>query len=225
MSNDLLGKRKDSSPSALRISNSTSDVDVRQMPVSPRLELSHSQGPDDGDVEPPAKPAEPLPVVECEFIWDEANLEQNIQFNSDSLYDVRCGTINKLIERLTLLDETENEAFKLYQAMFFMTYRSFVTAEEVLEKLIQRFEGPPGESEEDANARHPPQSKIRKATCLALVHWFTHHFRDFKQKESLQKRFWNWITEVYRAEQGKNVKDSLVPYTYKMAEKKVRRLP
>lgn len=86
----------------------------------------------------------PDPVVSPEgtsiepirYIWDEGpDSPQNIVFSPSEPDKVIAGSLNKLIERLTEA-QTSDLAFV---KTFLLTYQSFVTPKQLLEKLIERY--------------------------------------------------------------------------------------
>jgi hypothetical protein len=87
------------------------------------------------------------PVEECDNIWGESDKAQNIRLISPTshMHDVRCATLNKLVERLTTFSVV-GDGFDQLQRIFFMTFRSFASPTDILERMIARYEGPPPDS-------------------------------------------------------------------------------
>ena len=79
-------------------------------------------------------------------IWDEGpDTVDNISYSSgaDSSKELLAGTLNKLVEKLTLSDENNDSSELMdFVKTFILTYKSFTTPLEFLRKLIERYHVP-----------------------------------------------------------------------------------
>jgi len=97
----------------------------------------------------------------------------NIQLEGkDEQSEIRGATLEKLIERLTLVKDQVGK----YLQIFFISYRSFCSPFELMTKLSMRFVKMKQLSDNSANAND-------KAATLRLLnaikHWINDHFYDF----------------------------------------------
>ena len=100
-----------------------------------------------------------------------------------SRYAVKHASLNKLVELLsTPVPPHDGTAGSLFTAVIITTYRSFVTPEVLLEKLMQRFDVPQAliDGSSDPQAALQEANGIRHQVCVFLRHWFTGSFRDFE---------------------------------------------
>jgi len=100
--------------------------------------------------------------------------------NPTHYYQIRAGTLTKLVERLTSLVPAFFEEYSTYCKIFFTTYRSFATPEEVLNIIIRRFKGFGDSNSDTDDTNWPvPFAKIQQGCCFALTQWYKDHYRDF----------------------------------------------
>ena len=105
-------------------------------------------------------------------IWSEpADNERNLQFEAapggKPSEKVLCGTLNKLVERLT--DDKTHDLN--YVKTFLLTYRSFTTPEILLKKIIERYHVPrpvnAAFEDFERNIKRPIQLRV----CNVLKQW------------------------------------------------------
>ncbi|KAJ6229147.1 guanine nucleotide exchange factor [Anaeramoeba flamelloides] len=115
-------------------------------------------------------------------IYDEPpDSVENILFtNNDQTKRIKCGTLNKLVQFLTPETDVEIDYIS-YRKTFLMTYQSFTTPKELLNKLIERY--------------HVPRNYVKKFTDFkkkrhliqvrigtVLKKWIENHFSDFNER-------------------------------------------
>mmetsp|Transcript_15040 Transcript_15040/g.45053 ORF Transcript_15040/g.45053 Transcript_15040/m.45053 type:complete len:523 (+) Transcript_15040:1310-2878(+) len=120
---------------------------------------------------------------------DEFNFQWRVRENEPlRLFDIKCGTINKLVEHLCqpwpknrLLKELE-----IFAHGFMVTYQSFITPEQLLSKLFERFNPSPSESKEAARGsiyrKHSEDMYfigMRKSVLRYLGLWLRKRFQDW----------------------------------------------
>eukprot|EP01103_Thecamoeba_quadrilineata_P019616 TRINITY_DN8022_c0_g1_i1.p1 TRINITY_DN8022_c0_g1~~TRINITY_DN8022_c0_g1_i1.p1 ORF type:complete len:890 (+),score=183.73 TRINITY_DN8022_c0_g1_i1:61-2730(+) len=109
---------------------------------------------------------------------DEAQCTgSTLQFSKEDSV-IEGGTVTKLIEMLTYEVYLDAE----YVNVFLLTYRSFMVASELLEKLIERFQvtySPGTEEEEIKKFIEGKQKPIRYRVFNVIKSWLTNHFEDF----------------------------------------------
>lgn len=126
-----------------------------------------------------------LPGYEYEF--DEADTEENIIMNETAYNEpeqIKCATLNKLIEKMT----EENRQDLNVRYTFLLTYRSFTTPKEFLDKLARRYYIPIPPNLTSAEMKTfikrrmaPVQIKV----LGVLKKWVEDHWTDFEQEDVL----------------------------------------
>jgi hypothetical protein len=96
----------------------------------------------------------------------------------DDLGNIKSATVDKLVESLSAVATASAggaQSHSHFREVFFLTYRSFMTPYELLQKLILRFEtaGAPGDGQSDS---------VRLRVCNAIKHWVDEFFYDFSPK-------------------------------------------
>eukprot|EP01094_Clydonella_sp_ATCC50884_P025386 TRINITY_DN6654_c0_g1_i1.p1 TRINITY_DN6654_c0_g1~~TRINITY_DN6654_c0_g1_i1.p1 ORF type:complete len:443 (+),score=162.18 TRINITY_DN6654_c0_g1_i1:104-1330(+) len=134
------------------------------------------------------------------------------------MHEVRCATLNKLVERLSTFNG-KGDHFEQLQKVFFMTFRSFASPSDIFHRLVARFEGPPPDSAIQVDDEE--LSNIRKAVCLHLKFWFTNHFRDFSMDDAFRREFQAWLAREEEYEKEHPRADSLIPYLARIVGKKM----
>jgi hypothetical protein len=131
------------------------------------------------------------------FLFDQQDSEENILFaNEDKetgISLIKAATIEKLIERAT----TEKYADPSFLLIFLLTYRSFMTPEDLLNGLIQRFKiSPPSNAtpEEHEDFEKTVQFPIRLRVCNFLKTWVSNYYYDFEEDVKLQQQFNTFVT-------------------------------
>src|SRR5690606_39019786 len=95
---------------------------------------------------------------------------------------IKCATLDKLIERVTYHAEYDNS----YLSAFMLTYRSFITPHELMDKLIARYNiAPPNKDitkKDFAQWYHTVLNRVRARITQVLKHWLEKHFYDFDEE-------------------------------------------
>ena len=86
---------------------------------------------------------------------------------------IRAGTLNKLVERLTAPAVRDVGGLQKYVKTFLMTYRSFTSAEVLLDKLKQRY------WVARLNMDNAIMQQIIMRVCVVLETWLKAHPQDF----------------------------------------------
>ncbi|KAJ3427944.1 guanine nucleotide exchange factor [Anaeramoeba flamelloides] len=115
-------------------------------------------------------------------IYDEPpDSEENIKFtDNDQTKGIKCGTLNKLVQFLTPETDVEMDYIS-YRNTFLMTYQSFTTPKELLNKLIERYHVPRNYAKKFTDfkkKRHLIQVRIG----TVLKKWIENHFSDFNER-------------------------------------------
>jgi len=134
----------------------------------------------------------------------------------DHPYQIQTASIHKLIEKVTTPEKQFHKEYTEFMSVFFMTYRSFTTAETVLQLLVRRFKGPEGELTEKQQKKLD-MKVVREGVCKSFVHWFNNHYRDFSGKP-LAKELEKFIDWAMKDQPPK--KDNFTGYLEKMYQKK-----
>ena len=158
-------------------------------------------------------------------IWQEpADHEKNLQFeagpNGKPTEKILCGTLNKLVERLTD-DKTHGKdllfilLFLLfyiyiflslfiyiyfcllfpdlaYVKTFLLTYRSFTTPEILLKKIIERYHVPRPVNAAFDDFERNIKRPIQLRACNVLKQWMEKHYTDFLDGDVLAP----WVKQV-----------------------------
>jgi len=136
---------------------------------------------------------------------------ENIEFmgdatenNSDAAEspDIKCATLDKLIERVTYHSTYDNS----YLYAFLLTYRSFTTPQELLEKLIQRYNIPPPHRDsithkEFGEWQHDVLNKVRLRVSQVIKKWIENHYYDFENDSDLVQKVVD-LTNMMKETQG-----------------------
>ncbi|KAL9658467.1 hypothetical protein ABK040_006009 [Willaertia magna] len=122
--------------------------------------------------------------------FDNFNDEDSIEYRG-STQEIAYASKDKLLLHLT--DPIEHDNNFLYT--FMLTYKSFISTDEVLEYLIKRYNTkPPKES--DFNTWKQHLFAIRLRICQILMYWIERHFYNFRNDSKVQKRMDYFIKEV-----------------------------
>eukprot|EP01102_Stenamoeba_stenopodia_P023215 TRINITY_DN9920_c0_g1_i2.p1 TRINITY_DN9920_c0_g1~~TRINITY_DN9920_c0_g1_i2.p1 ORF type:complete len:887 (+),score=262.77 TRINITY_DN9920_c0_g1_i2:248-2908(+) len=108
---------------------------------------------------------------------------------------IKGGTVTKLVAMLTHEHHLDPE----YLLAFLLTYRSFTTPADFLEKLQQRFQisPPPFIDDEDLKRfQETMQRPIRLRVFNVLKHWLTNHYYDFELDNQLVHSLIKFLDEV-----------------------------
>jgi son of sevenless-like protein len=122
-----------------------------------------------------------------EFMDAETN--ENTDSNSMELMEIKCATLDKLIERVTYHTTYDNS----YLYAFLLTYRSFTTPHGLLEKLIQRYNLPPPSKETITHKefgiwQNDVLNKVRLRVSQVIKKWIENHYYDFENDAELVQK-------------------------------------
>jgi hypothetical protein len=124
---------------------------------------------------------------------DEAESGSGLVLGDDN--SIKGGTVTKLVGMLTHEHHLDPE----YLLAFLLTYRSFTTPGDFLDKLQQRFQisPPPFIDDEDLKRfQETMQRPIRLRVFNVLKHWLTNHYYDFELDNQLVHRLIQFLDEV-----------------------------
>lgn len=108
--------------------------------------------------------------------------ESNIEFiRENNIEEIKCATLDKLIERLTY--HTAYDASFLYA--FLLTYRSFTTPEQLLQKLKERYYYPPSQDLPFRQFKKNFLDHVRLRVVQAIKQWIEKHSYDFRSDMKL----------------------------------------
>lgn len=109
-------------------------------------------------------------------IWDEPrDSDANILMDSDDPDHVASGSVNKLVERLT--SDTSHDFH--YIKTFLMTYQSFMTPEQLLNKLAERYNVPRPQHMSFHDFDRTYRKNIRIRVLVVLKQWAEKFSYDF----------------------------------------------
>nr|CAG8501439.1 4968_t:CDS:10 [Entrophospora candida] len=140
----------------------------------------------------PPLPDDPKPLHENnppgEELWflDYDYREIDIIFINESKTTVKGGTLDALIERLTMHDLLDSN----FNATFLLTYRSFCDSDTFLEKLIDRFIIKPPEGmtpSEKEIWQEKKQTPIRLRVLSIMKSWLEHYYMDDQDSHCLTR--------------------------------------
>nr|CAG8439138.1 9157_t:CDS:10 [Entrophospora candida] len=123
-----------------------------------------------------------------EKLWflDYDYREIDIIFINESKTTVKGGTLDALIERLTMHDLLDSN----FNATFLLTYRSFCDSDTFLEKLIDRFIIKPPEGmtpSEKEIWQEKKQTPIRLRVLSIMKSWLEHYYMDDQDSHCLTR--------------------------------------
>ncbi|KAF2075648.1 hypothetical protein CYY_003071 [Polysphondylium violaceum] len=137
----------------------------------------------------------PLDDMDNVNIWDEPKQNIYIEFvriGNEDVEIVKYGSLNKLIERLTLVDDQN------YSNVFLLTYHSFCTSKKLLKKLIERYTPP--DSLEAYNVTTSQITEIQSRVRAILVKWITEYPQEYDQDTiNLFQNFNNRMQSEYNS--------------------------
>merc|ERR1712137_1393468 len=108
---------------------------------------------------------------------------------------IKASTIEKLIEKATCFSADSN-----IQKTLLLTYRSMISAEELLDLLKDRFCMPlPEGNETSVNAfKDKHQKPIQVRVCQVMKTWVTKYFHDFDGDTALQQRLLDFCVNIIK---------------------------
>jgi hypothetical protein len=142
--------------------------------------------------EPEAPPFEVIDPdelgIDIVYPFDDEDNPNNIVYSESAKYsDIKAATLEKLIEKMTSENYIDHNLNLRY--VFFLTYRSFTSAEEILFKLSERFNipSPVNISPSEMELFQSGSVKTIKLKVLGLVqYWIKEFFSDFEERPMLK---------------------------------------
>lgn len=129
---------------------------------------------------------------------EEANPDLIFAKNEDNGKTfIKGGTLDQLIERLTYDKTPETD----YAIAFLLTYRSFTTPMELLDKLVARYNIEPPECVpgEVLTAFEKKKKIVQLRVGNVVKMWIDKHFHDFEHDPNLVARITNFVdTQIFR---------------------------
>jgi son of sevenless-like protein len=123
---------------------------------------------------------------------DEPDAPQNIEYNNTN--EITSATLNKLLFKLA--HPTEHDNNFLYT--FMLTYKSFISTEDLLEFLIKRWNTPPPRDVDFQIFKETFLFPVRLRIAQILSYWVEFHFYNFRDQIALQTLLTNFIAEQIR---------------------------
>eukprot|EP01080_Neovahlkampfia_damariscottae_P008523 gene8523-347_t len=108
--------------------------------------------------------------------------------------EVKCATLDKLVEQAT--NNTHIDHNNEFQYAFLLTYRSFTTPQELMDKLIVRFFTPPPDEVSIENFGDWQKVHLQKTRLLVaklIKSWMENHFYDFDDDKELVAKLAKFI--------------------------------
>jgi len=99
-------------------------------------------------------------------IWDDKSV-----ITYEDSKDISYATFNKLVETATSPDNFDND----FTDVFFLCFQSFSTPEELLHKLIERYNTP-------YQLEHTESEKIKLRVCVFIKHWLNSQYQNHSEK-------------------------------------------
>jgi hypothetical protein len=154
------------------------------MPTEDNMKVINHAGESAGDESGNSSVPAPPPLQLEQDIYDEPStpddkyerFEATLKTNSS----LSCATLNKLILRLTDPDDYD----KQFSETFLLTYRSFTTADLVLQKLIQRYRAPPGKVPADK------VDTVRVRVLVFMTNWLDRDYQELDERVIEQLNIW-----------------------------------
>uniref|UniRef100_A0A6B2KZM1 Ras-GEF domain-containing protein n=1 Tax=Arcella intermedia TaxID=1963864 RepID=A0A6B2KZM1_9EUKA len=114
-----------------------------------------------------------------------------VMFSKNFQMQMKGGTMDKIIERCTSESNPENS----FVDTFLLTYRTFISSSDLLEKLLNRYnvgESPGLEAEEKESRKI-----IRLRVANFIKRWLTQHFHDFDDNPAALNRMREIVDQTY----------------------------
>eukprot|EP01103_Thecamoeba_quadrilineata_P015041 TRINITY_DN4631_c0_g1_i1.p1 TRINITY_DN4631_c0_g1~~TRINITY_DN4631_c0_g1_i1.p1 ORF type:complete len:865 (+),score=156.13 TRINITY_DN4631_c0_g1_i1:38-2596(+) len=126
----------------------------------------------------------PVPIESLSPPPSDETCDSSIVYHDDGT--IKGGTVSKLVEALAHEKNQDHD----FLGAFLLTYRSFTTPEDLLDKLILRFDAPPPED----------QALFQRSFHLRLVNvlkkWLTKYFADFEFNPVLMNRLLEFLDTI-----------------------------
>lgn len=127
------------------------------------------------------------------YAFESGDLEDCIVWSEESKYStIKCATLESLIFQMTSEEDTD----KHIRFVFLLTYHSFSTPMEVLQKLVDRFciPKPPNVSAGELEYWQTNVEKPIRLKVFAILHsWIKELYSDFKHDEELKQALRNFL--------------------------------
>nr|CAG4710913.1 unnamed protein product [Naegleria fowleri] len=177
------------------------------------------------------KSLEPLFTSEYQEQYQGFNeRESNTNIIRDECGTVKAATLDKLIVLLTSNEEFDNQ----FMQLFLLTYRSFTTSSELLEKLILRYNTPPPEQcilyerENDLerlnvyfeNFHTKILKPIRLRVGQIMSFWLQHYYYDFREDSQLKMKLEHFICEEMDGSGMKTLSKSLQSLLHRSSKRR-----
>jgi len=184
-----------------------------QLPVAPTT-LTTVAAPEE------PKEKDPKDYYDYDYTNVELKIEedstQNIEWmdstdeESDLAMEIKCATIDKLIERVTYHKHYDNA----YLYAFLLTYRSFTTPHELMDRLISRYNLPPPNSKtiskiEFAKWQEEVLQQVRLRVTQVIKFWIENHYHDFENDTELLEKV-KKLSTIMENTQGKHFATQLL---------------
>jgi len=130
--------------------------------------------------------------------------QEDIIFARDEKNVIKAGTVEKLVERLTY----EKHSDLLFHRHFLLTYRSFMTQSDLIEKLWQRFNVSTPELKPEEKEEFEKKTKfvIRLRVIKTLKDWVDHYWFDFEQDKELYSKLHGFVDYVAKTGMSKEAR-------------------
>ncbi|KAL9647807.1 hypothetical protein ABK040_001333 [Willaertia magna] len=133
-----------------------------------------------------------------------SNIEWMESTTEDSEPEIKCATVEKLIERVTYHKNYDNA----YLYAFLLTYRSFISPHELMDKLINRYNLPPpnpkGISKLDFSSwQEEVLQQVRLRITQLVKYWLENHYYDFENDNELVEKV-KKLSSIMERTQGKH---------------------
>jgi son of sevenless-like protein len=107
---------------------------------------------------------------------------------------------------LTDFEEADNN----YLYSFMLTYKSFITTEDLLKYLITRYNTPPPSDQDFHTFKRNYLLPVRMRVAQILMYWVNEHFYNFRDNISLQTKLRHFITEEMSRTRMNRAADRLI---------------
>lgn len=129
---------------------------------------------------------------------------------SDQAMEIKCATLDKLIERVTYHKNYDNA----YLYAFLLTYRSFTTPHELMDKLIARYNLPPPNAKtitksEFTKWQEEVLQQVRLRVTQVIKFWIENHYHDFENDSELLEKV-KKLSLIMENTQGKHFATQLL---------------
>ncbi|KAG2382126.1 hypothetical protein C9374_005918 [Naegleria lovaniensis] len=129
---------------------------------------------------------------------------------SDQAMEIKCATLHKLIERVTYHKNYDNA----YLYAFLLTYRSFTTPHDLMDKLIARYNLPPPNAKtitksEFTKWQEEVLQQVRLRVTQVVKFWIENHYHDFENDSELLEKV-KKLSTIMENTQGKHFATQLL---------------